>query len=68
MVVCTVPDEGALRLLAANLSLCGVKHYLFVEDDFGNQATALATEPINGDARRTFKKLPLWSPEHAESA
>lgn len=68
MVVCTVPDEAALRLAAATCSLRGIRQYLFLEDDFGDQATAFATEPISGEARRTFRKLPLWTPDHAESA
>jgi len=65
-VFCTVPDEAALRVAAANCSLRGIRHYLWVEDDFGDQATAFATEPISGDARKAFKKFPLWSPEHEE--
>lgn len=63
MVVCTVPNEAALRLAAATTSLRGIRQYMFVEDDFGNQATAFATEPISGDARRAFKKFPLWTTE-----
>lgn len=62
LVVCSVPDEAALRLAAATISLKGIKKHLFVEDDFGNQATAFATEPISGEKRRAFKNLPLWVP------
>lgn len=63
MVVCTIPDEKALRRLNAQANLAGIKTYMFEEDDFDNQATAFATEPITGEARKFFKKFPLWSPE-----
>ena len=62
MVVCSIPDEKSLRLLNARASLAGIKTYMFEEDDFDNQATAFATEPISGEARRFFRKLPLWEP------
>lgn len=67
LVLCSVPDEEALRRAAASCSLKGIRNYVFVEDDFGDQATAFATEPISGETRKAFKKFPLWSPEHAES-
>ena len=67
LVVCSVPDEAELRRAAANCSLRGIKTYVFEEDDFGNQATSFATEPISGDVRKAFKKFPLWTPEHAGS-
>lgn len=67
VVVCSVPDETSLRLAAVNCSRQGIRNYLFLEDDFGNQATAFATEPITGEARRTFRKFPLWNPEFAEA-
>lgn len=68
MVVCSVRDEKALRMAAADCSLRGIRLYLFEEDDFGNQATAFATEPISGEARRAFRKFPLWTPERQEVA
>jgi hypothetical protein len=64
VVVCTVPNEAALRLYAENATRQGIRNYMFEEDDFGNQATAFATEPITGGARRFFRKLPLWTPEY----
>lgn len=63
MVVCSVPDEAALRLSAATCELRGIRKYLFVEDDFGNQATAFATEPISGERRKAFKNFTLWKPD-----
>jgi hypothetical protein len=59
-----VPDEAALRLAAATCGLKGIRQYLFIEDDFGYQATAFATEPVSGEKRKAFKKFPLWKPEY----
>jgi hypothetical protein len=67
-VVCAVPDEAALRQAAAVCSLNGIRQYLFIEPDLDNQATAFATEPISGDQRRAFRKLPLWKPEYEKVA
>jgi hypothetical protein len=60
MVLCSVPDEEALKETSRQLTERGVRHYMFVEDDFGDQATALSTEPIHGVARKVFSKYPLW--------
>jgi hypothetical protein len=60
MVLCAIPDETALKEAASRLDVRGIRHYMFVEDDFGDQATALATEPISGSARKTFANYPLW--------
>ena len=68
--MCSVPDEFALHHAANICSLNGIRQYLFIEDDLGDQATALATEPISGEKRKAFKKFPLWKPgyEKAEKA
>lgn len=60
LVVCSVPDEAALKEAQTKLEARGVKHYMFVEDDFGDQATALATEPLQGSRRRILSDYPLW--------
>jgi hypothetical protein len=44
------------RLIAA-----GIVHRTFHESDMGDQPTALATEPVNGKARKVFKDLPLFT-------
>ena len=67
MVVCTVPDEEALKDLAFKATIADIRIAVFEEDDFDNQATAFATEPITREKGRFFRKLPLWSPEHAEA-
>lgn len=64
MVVCTVPNEAALRKWADATNVRGIRNFMFEEDDFNNQATAFATQPITGEARRFFRKLPLWTPEY----
>lgn len=40
----------------------GIRCILFREPDIGNQATAIATEPIYGDRRRHFRKYQLVKP------
>jgi len=60
MVLLSVPDEAALRSAADMISFCGLQYYMFVEDDFGDQATAIATEPISGSDRKIFAAYPLW--------
>ena len=66
-VLFSLPNEEALRAAAAACDQKGIRNYLFIESDLNDQATAFATEPISGQARKAFKKIQLWSPEHAES-
>jgi len=61
VVVCSVTDEEELKRAQAMLEYRGIRHYTFVEDDIGDQATALATEPIEGADRRVLRKYPLWN-------
>jgi hypothetical protein len=61
VVVCSVPDERALQLAEARIRDNGIKSYMFTEPDIGDEATALATEPIFGAARRVLSKYPLWN-------
>jgi hypothetical protein len=60
-VLCSTPNEETLRRAAAGCELKGIRNYLFCEPDLGGQATAFATEPIYGEARKAFKKYPLWN-------
>jgi hypothetical protein len=41
------------------LDRIGIRTRVFHEPDIGNQATALATEPVYGDDRKYFKKYRL---------
>jgi hypothetical protein len=57
LVLCRVASEE--RLLAAADQLCrrGVRFALFREPDLGEQATALATEPIAPPGRAWFARF-----------
>jgi hypothetical protein len=61
LVLCTVPDRAALLALSDRLVTAGVTHRTFHEADMGEQPTALATEPVNGKARKLFKDLSLFT-------
>ena len=61
LVLVTVPDIPALLQLRHQCDAAGIGSRLFIEEDMGFQPTALATEAINGKARRIFQKLPLFS-------
>lgn len=54
-----VPDEFSLQLAARNLNKHGIAYRAFAEPDLDGQTTALATEPLRGDARKHFRKYRL---------
>lgn len=61
-VVLAVPDEGALRCVAARLELAGVPLRRIVEVDhpFENQLMAIGLEPARKEVvRRYLSSLPL---------
>jgi hypothetical protein len=60
VVVCSVPDEPSLLRSKEALDSQGIKSYIFREDDFGDQATALSSEPLWGSRRKAFSRYPLW--------
>lgn len=62
IVLCQVPDERELEKAHWMIEQAGIKSYLFREPDFGDEATALATEPIFGSKRKFFSKFNLWLP------
>ena len=63
LVLVTVPDEKALEAISGCLDLAGIRHRVFVEEDLGDRATALATEPIEQSQRKHFRDLPLYGRE-----
>jgi hypothetical protein len=63
LIVCAVGDEPALWRLLQRLQRQGVRLRAFFEPDLDNELTALATEPVLGQTRRLFRKLPLLTPE-----
>ena len=60
VVVCSLPDEAALRDALDRLSFHGIRAYAFREPDLGDQMTALATEPLPGNRRNFLSRYPLW--------
>ena len=60
VVVCRVDSEQKLMRAHDRLERQGIRTVLFREPDIGNQATALATEPVNGSVRKSLSKYPLW--------
>ena len=67
VVICSVPSEASLLLAKERADLAGIRTALFVEDDFGDQATAFATEPLHGSLRKVFRDYPLWGPQNVEA-
>lgn len=62
IVLCGVPDERELEKAHWMVEQSGIRSYLFREPDLGDEATALATEPIFGSKRKLFSKFNLWLP------
>ena len=60
IVVCQIPSESRLLKAQYNIEQKGIRTVLFREPDLGNQATALATEPIAASDRRKLSKYQLW--------
>jgi len=59
LVVCTVPNEAALKAMLESVCRAGVLACAFQEADLGNEATAFATELVSGEKRKLFRKCPL---------
>ena len=61
MVVGSVKSEEELLKLKLKLDIRGIKAVVFIEPDRGNEATALATEPLCTQDRKILSSLKLWS-------
>jgi hypothetical protein len=59
LVVLSIPDESSLLIASEKLRAADIPHAVFVEPDLGDEATALATAPLSGDARRHFRRYRL---------
>jgi hypothetical protein len=59
LVVFGISNEKKLICVQEKLNTLGVKFRTFVEPDRDNEITALATEPVNGEVRKIFKKYQL---------
>ncbi len=60
LVVCSVANEEALLKALDRIRFRGINVVLFREPDMNDEATALATEPLSGLARKVCSKYPLW--------
>ncbi len=69
IVVLNGSNESALRLNSEALTRHGIAHRLIIEPDMGDQATAIATEPLMGNRkdmpRSFFSDFTLWKPSSA---
>jgi hypothetical protein len=57
IVLCGIASEQRLLAAADRLFRRGIRLSLFREPDRGNEATALATEPLSGDPRRELDRF-----------
>lgn len=60
VVICSVPSEDDLLKADFDLKRRGIRSVIFKEPDLENRATALATEPLNGEFRKLLSRYPLW--------
>lgn len=68
LVVCTIPDEAALKAMLETVHRAGVRACSFQEDDLDGATTAFATELVSGEARKVFRKCRLLRGEMAAVA
>jgi hypothetical protein len=60
LVLCACDSEQELEKAQEYLKRHDIPHVLFREPDIGNQATALATLPVNAAQRKRLSRWPLW--------
>jgi hypothetical protein len=63
LVVIGVNDESKLHKAAIKLDNHGIRYKTFIEPDRNDEATAIATEPIWGEAREIFRNYTLLGNE-----
>jgi hypothetical protein len=54
-----VKNEAKLEQAASDLERQGIRLKRFYEPDIGYKLTAIATEPLTGDARKALRKYQL---------
>ena len=59
-VICSVRNEKELLKAEHRLGFDRIQTVLFREPDIGNEATALATEPLVPDRRKPLSRYQLW--------
>lgn len=62
LVVLQVADKFELIAAAKKLTDANIRFELFFEPDDQMGHTALATEPLSGEAREVFRPFKLWKP------
>ena len=67
VVICKVASEADLFKAESYLENKGIRVMMFYELDMGNQATALASEPVFGPDRKSFSRYKLWSNNNGQS-
>jgi hypothetical protein len=60
LVLLAVPSEAHLQPAVQRAELGSIRCAVFWEPDDGMGFTAACTEPVCGEARRIFRRLPLW--------
>lgn len=55
VVLCGVNNQDHLDRVSVKLSQAGIRFKNFIEPDIGNEITALATEPLNGEQRSLLR-------------
>ena len=60
LVLCQAKDELEIEIERQRLVRWNIPHVLFREPDIENQATALATLPINAMQRKLLSSWQLW--------
>ncbi len=60
LVLCQTDSEESLLAAAHQLEELGIRHHLYRDGDFDNEATALATEPLGEAQRKSLNQWKLW--------
>lgn len=68
VVILGVKDEKCLQKALDRLQKTEIRYRAFREPDIGNQLTAIASEPVSGEARRHFRQYQLLTDRHLRSA
>ena len=68
LVILGVKNEKKLDQALEYLEENGIRHYGYREPDYDDSLTAIATEPLQGDVRKLFKKWQLLKPVSAKEA
>lgn len=59
LVLCGIADGSMLLRERERLDARGVRTACFYEPDIGGELTAIATEPLSGDARRLMRRYKI---------